>query len=240
MKVLNNVCLAFCLGTVLVALSPRARADQWNKKTVITVNQPLDISGTVLQPGKYVLQLADSVADRHIVRVLNADGTKVEATILAIPYMRTTPASTSRFAYWEMPAGQPLALKSWLYPGDLFGQEFERPPEVAVATPVAQAAPTQPEPQTQPTLVAEAAPPQEPAPAAAPEPAPAPAPAEVAKAEPEQQPAPAPETSAMPEPQPAPASTPLPKTASPYPLVGLAGLLSLGAAVGTRVLKRIA
>ncbi len=65
----------------------------------------------------------------------------------------------------------------------------------------------------------------EPAPAPAPRPRPAPAP--VAKAEPA--PAPAPVAEA-----PAPAPKKLPKTASPFPLIGLAGLLCAGASLCVR------
>ena len=33
----------------------------------------------------------------------------------------------SVFAFWEVPAGQPKALRAWFYPGEEFGQEFAYP-----------------------------------------------------------------------------------------------------------------
>lgn len=92
--------------------------------------------------------------------------------------------------------------------------------------------------------VAEAAPAPEPAPASAPPPAPAPAPApEVVEAAPEPEPAP---VAQAPEPAPAPAPAPaqqvaqaeLPRTASPLPVAGLVGLLSLAAGAGLRRIRR--
>jgi hypothetical protein len=46
-------------------------ADSWDKKTVLTIEEPLLIPGKKLQPGRYVLKLVDSLSDRHIVRILN-------------------------------------------------------------------------------------------------------------------------------------------------------------------------
>lgn len=114
-----------------VAVAPKASADEWNKKTIITVNEPLAIPGMVLQPGKYVMKLADTQADRHIVQVFNEDESKILDTIVAIPNYRLEPTDKTQFGFWEMPSGQPHALKAWFYPGDNFGQEFAYPKEIA-------------------------------------------------------------------------------------------------------------
>lgn len=119
------------LGLMAILLPRVSQGDEWNKKTSLTVNEPVEIPGKVLQPGTYVLRLADSQSNRHIVQVLNQDETKVESTILAIPNYRLEPTGDSQFGYWEMPAGQPRALKAWFYPGDNFGQEFAYPTEMA-------------------------------------------------------------------------------------------------------------
>jgi hypothetical protein len=120
------------------------------------------------------------------------------------------------------------------------------------AAPAAAAAVT-PAPAPEPAAPAEpvaAAPPPAPAPeaevAAAPPPAPAPPPeppvAAAPPVPPAPEPAPAPQTStaqqAPPEPPRQVAQAALPKTASPLPLVGLLGLLSLSAAAGMRALRR--
>jgi hypothetical protein len=127
--------------------------------------------------------------------------------------------------------------------------------EVEVASfrdaPVAAAAAAAPTPASAPEPAAPAEPvaaaPPAPAPeaevAAAPPPAPAPAPEAPVAAAPPPAPAPepAPQTSTAqqaPEPPRQVAQAPLPKTASPLPLVGLIGLLSLSAAAGMRLLRR--
>lgn len=118
----TGIALAFTIG---------ASASPWNKKTNLDVKETILIPGKELPPGKYVMKLADSQSNRHIVQIFNADESKVEATILAIPNWRLKPTGDTAFGYWETPAGVPPALRSWFYPGDNFGQEFAYPKVIA-------------------------------------------------------------------------------------------------------------
>ena len=226
----SAACVAF--GGLALALSVgvfRAQADQWNKKTVLTIDQPIQVTDTYLEPGTYVFKLADSSADRHVVQIFTADERHIINTVMAIPNYRLEPTGNSRFAFWETPPGTARAMRAWFYPGDNFGQEFPYPkqlrPLAALQTP-------------EPALVEPPPPPPAPAPepiTAAPEPAP-PAPTTQAQVE-EPSPAPAapeaPQENAeppAPPPQAAPSPEPseLPTTASPYPTIGLGGLFALG------------
>jgi hypothetical protein len=202
------------VGLLGIAVAPSARADEWNKLTVMTVNEPIQVPNKVLPPGTYVVKLLDSPSDRHIVQIFNKDQTHLETTILAIPNYRIQPTGKTVFTFWETPPGQPKALRAWFYPGDNFGQEFAYPKSAAtqIAAVAHEAVPTTEA--TQPAELPKA---------------------EVTQTQPEPQqeaqntPPPAPEPAAEPAPEPtAPAPQELPKTASPYPLIGLAGILSLG------------
>src|SRR5271170_1502884 len=203
------------VGLLGFALSPSARADEWNKKTIITVDEPIQVPNQVLPPGTYVIKLLDSPSDRHIVQIFNRDENHLFTTILAIPNYRIQPTGKTVFTFWETPPGQPKALRAWFYPGDNFGQEFAYPKSAAVQI---AAVSHQPVPTTEATQPAEL--PQ----------------AEVTQTQPEPQQVaentpPPPPQEAAPAPEPAPAPAPvqeLPKTGSPYPLIGLAGLFSLG------------
>jgi LPXTG-motif cell wall-anchored protein len=248
--------LAF-VAVVSMAGTGIAAADQWDKKTIITTDEVMQLPSMMLQPGTYVIKLADSEANRHVVLFYDKDEKHLITTVLAIPNQRLRVTGKSVFAFWEVPAGQPKALRAWFYPGDNFGQEFAyRPQEAAKITasnsganvpiddrPAAAAAPT--------TTAANEPAPAQAAPSAAAEPAPAPAaPTEVAAAP--QQPAPAPPAAA---PQPvAPAAaadtssdaqrtsqTPpdsLPKTASNLPWLVLAGFLSIVGALALNLAYR--
>jgi hypothetical protein len=114
------------LGLVLftTALAPFAKASEWNKKTVITTNNPIQIQGKVLGPGRYVMRLLDSPSDRNIVQILDAHETKLEMTVLANSAFRLVPTGDTRFTFYETANGQAQALRTWFYPGDNFGLEF--------------------------------------------------------------------------------------------------------------------
>ncbi len=138
MKNLQNIALAAFAGCIGVALLPSLQADTWDKKTNLTITEPLEVPDcctpdhtVTLQPGEYVIMLVDSLSDRHIVRIFDKDQKHVMTTILAIPNYRLQPTGKTVFQFWEVPAGQPRALRAWFYPGDNFGQEFAYPKQKA-------------------------------------------------------------------------------------------------------------
>jgi hypothetical protein len=128
MQTLRVVVFAVCtvLVTMLFAagLAPGARADQWDRKTIVTFSDSVEIPGQVLPAGTYVFKLADSPSDRHIVQIWNADETQILATTLAIPNTRSERPDKSIFEFEERAGNSPMALKVWFHPGDSTGQEF--------------------------------------------------------------------------------------------------------------------
>ena len=127
-----------CLALMSVMLTPSARADAWNRKTVITFSGPVEIPGVhlqgygVLPAGTYVFKILDSQSDRHIVQIFNKEETMVYATILAIPNYRLKATSKTVMTFRERPAGQPEALRAWFYPGRNWGEEFVYPKSRAI------------------------------------------------------------------------------------------------------------
>ncbi len=136
--------LASCVGLFSAVFAPTLKADQWNKRTILTVNEPIQIPNKTLQPGKYVMKLMDSPSNRHIVQIFDEGEQHLITTVLAIPNYRLQPTGKTQFGFWETPAGQPKALRSWFYPGDNFGQEFAYPKNEAmqIASTGNQAVPT--------------------------------------------------------------------------------------------------
>src|SRR5262245_45349849 len=240
MKTLKAIIVVCCMAVIGVGITGYLNADTWNKKTIITINEPLQIPGAVLTPGKYVFKLADSSSNRHIVQVFNEDETHIINTILAIPNERLQPTGKSEFGFWEVPAGSTPALRAWFYPGDNMGQEFAYPKQEAMklsAVVKEQVPSVSEEEYSTATQVA-----QEPAATPAPEPqakaTPAPEPA-VAQSVPPPEPVPTPRAE-TPQPQRSvEVTTPrLPATASPVPLIGLLGFLFTGFGTLVRELRR--
>ncbi len=129
MKIASS--LLMCLGLFAAACLPTARADEWNKKTNVTFSQPIEIPGKVLPAGTYTFKLLDSKSNRDIVEIYNADETKLEATLLAVPDYRLQPKGDTVLKFDERAAGSPEALQAWFYPGDNFGMEFVYPKQRA-------------------------------------------------------------------------------------------------------------
>jgi len=123
-KTLLSLFAVTLLGATVL---PSARADTWNKKTVVTFSQAVEVPGKILPAGTYTFQLLDSLSDRHIVQIFNADGSQIIATILAINNYRLEPTGETVMKFGERPGDSPEALRAWFYPGDNFGQEFVYP-----------------------------------------------------------------------------------------------------------------
>ena len=112
------------LGLMLmVVFGPNLLADDFDQKTVFSINQPVSIPGHVVLPaGSYVIKRLDTV--NPVVQILNASETKVYATLLPISDVVLNPPDKPFFTFQEMPEGNPPALKAWYYPGRQTEYEF--------------------------------------------------------------------------------------------------------------------
>jgi hypothetical protein len=108
-------------------LGCRAKADTWDKKTVVTFSDSVEIPGQVLPAGTYVFKLANSISDRHIVQIWNEDETQLLATLLTAPDYRLNPPDKTIFEFDERPGDSPMAIHTWFYPGENMGQQFLYP-----------------------------------------------------------------------------------------------------------------
>jgi len=120
--------LGLGISVAALMMAPPALARQTvSNKTVLTFSQPVEIPGRILPAGTYTFKLLDSMSDRHIVQIFNADGSEIITTVMAIPDYRLEATDQTVIKFREMPAGQPEALRAWFYPGNLTGQEFVYP-----------------------------------------------------------------------------------------------------------------
>jgi len=112
-----------------------ASADEYSKKTVVTINEPVIVAGVeqvTLQPGVYVIKLLNHSSNRNIVLFYNEDQNKLFATAMAINNYRLFPTEKTVLRFWETPGGNPPALRAWFPAGERWGQEFVFPKVVAL------------------------------------------------------------------------------------------------------------
>jgi len=119
----SMICLMLLGGTYFV---PKVRADESDKKTIVTINGPIQVPGKVLPAGTYVFKLLDP-NDLTLVAIFKDDESHFITTVQGIPGFRTETPDKAILQLEERPSGQPEALKAWFYPGDNSGVEFVYP-----------------------------------------------------------------------------------------------------------------
>jgi len=223
MRLFKVLATALCMVTAcMLSVSP-AKADEWNKKTKVTFNEPVEVPGVgaqILPAGTYVFKLYDSQSNRNIVQIFSEDEKHLYTTTIAINNYRLKSTDKTVMRFRERGEGQPEAIRAWFYPGDNFGQQFVYPrlramelakitDEPVLATPIEFAS----------------------------------VPVEALKTAPVEAVTPAGQVVEItqvvqPEPVEMAAAKSLPKTGSLLPLLALAGLLSLGAGFAARTMSK--
>ena len=132
MKRLSFLPIGALVLFAVAALSPVLKADDYNRKTVISISQPLEVPGVVLPPGTYVMKLFNSSSNRHIVQFMNEDQNHQLALTFAASAERIRPTDKTVLTMYEGSHDAPPALRTWYYPGDTVGQEFLYPHRQAV------------------------------------------------------------------------------------------------------------
>jgi Protein of unknown function (DUF2911) len=124
MNIRSSISLIACFILTCTLFLPVAWADNWNETTKITFTEPVEIPGHVLPAGTYLFVLANNQSDRNIVRIFNADRSKLYANLLTIPTDRRNATNRTQIEFVVRQHRTPEALLKWYYPGRLTGHEF--------------------------------------------------------------------------------------------------------------------
>lgn len=124
MKRINPLSIAAPMALLLLAAAPKMFSDDHDKKTDVTITEPVQVPGAVLQPGKYMFILLNSSSDRHIIEIKSEDGKKLYSMSFATAASRVVRTGDVVLTFYEMPEGAPPAVRQWFWPGDYEGQEF--------------------------------------------------------------------------------------------------------------------
>jgi Protein of unknown function (DUF2911) len=126
MRKLSIVPPALAVLLLTLSLSPGVKADDWNKKTVVTFDQDVEIPGQVLPAGTYVFKLFPGNSERFIVQVWSEGESQLLATLMTVgdtypnesgkPYFVLDMTGTNE--------GYPPAVVSWFFAGSNEGRDF--------------------------------------------------------------------------------------------------------------------
>jgi LPXTG-motif cell wall-anchored protein len=223
MKYLKSLSSLFLFALISAALPSGAQADDnVQRRSRLTITEPTEIPGTVLQPGTYLVKVMDFQDEKLIVQFVNENDTKVIATVLAMRDRRVLPDDgQTGFTYYQRTPGGLNALKSWYYAGDYWGEVFVYPRSKAVVIAKATSEEVVATPaESAPTLKSEVV---------------------VIKPDETLQPIPQPAVKASEPTTKVAESLParLPETGSSLPLIALAGFVALGCAAGLHLMRYV-
>jgi hypothetical protein len=97
--------------------------DARDQDTIVIVNEPITIQGTLLQPGEYLFSLMVWTANRNVVRIFDQNRHLV-TTKMTWPIFRLGNSNQSQFTFYESSPEQPPALRTWFSPGYNYGFRF--------------------------------------------------------------------------------------------------------------------
>jgi hypothetical protein len=127
-KQLRGVVLASVVALVCCFGASTARADDWNRRTILTIDQPMMVPGATLAPGTYTFILGNPETSRDHVYVLRQDGTPV-ASARVTHWQRGNEQSDLAIAVALNENGAMPVMKGWFFPGLMDGYEFVYPAE---------------------------------------------------------------------------------------------------------------
>jgi hypothetical protein len=260
MKRFTSIAAAvFTAAFLTAATTASAQDSNINQRTFLTFSGPVQMPGVTLPAGKYVFRLADT-ALHNVMQVFDGEEKHIIGQWFFVPANRTTEEQSQAngkpvVMFREMPEGITPAVHFFFYPTDLTGKEFIYPKDQALKIAAAthesvlatdtdinkggEAHVFRVEPNGTEAQASNSAEPAAPT---------APSTASLnSQADVNNSPASGPPAYAAP-PKPtgtsgqteAPrqqASAELPKTASPFPLIALFGLLALAAGFGLRLAR---
>lgn len=224
MKILKVALVVLTIFVLAGMIAVPAQAQRFDKDTKVTFSHPVEVPGKILAAGSYRFRVHPLSTARNVVQIWNEDGTQLITTVMCIYDYRLEPAGETVMEFHERPAGKPVALRAWFYPGYQFGHEFVYPKTRAVELAketheIVPAETVEPTEQTYATVPLVAVTPE-------------------SKEVPVEQAIETTPSREVAQVIPPPAEKELPKTASATPLIALFGLAAMGLAIGLRLVAR--
>src|SRR5215472_12273815 len=97
--------VALPCAVLLCAAGPAMLGDENDKKTDITIANPIEVPGAVLQPGTYMFKLVNSSSNRHIVEISSEDGKQVFAVVFTAAARRIERTGKPVMTFYESAGG---------------------------------------------------------------------------------------------------------------------------------------
>jgi hypothetical protein len=117
--------LVWCLGT------STATADDYNRRTILTIDHSMVIPSATLAPGTYTFILGNPESSRDVVYILREDGTPVTSAHVTRVSRNNESRDLALFVALNENGAMPM-MRGWFYPGDRDGYQFVYPTDQAL------------------------------------------------------------------------------------------------------------
>lgn len=115
-----------------LATTSSAQSRPSDRRTYFTFSGPVELPGQVLPAGKYVFRIPGADTAKRVVEVASGDGMKSFGVFHTMPSARVNPVEKPEIRFIETAAGQPPAVRTWWFAGEIDGREFVHPKARAV------------------------------------------------------------------------------------------------------------
>ena len=112
----NSVPVWVCVLAQCSALVAPVFANDPVHKTLFSTNEPLEVPGMMLEPGRYTLKLIEQEAQRNVLQVFDtvqlwsSDETRLISTVLTMPNYDLPTTDQTVFSFFERGPKQAKAL----------------------------------------------------------------------------------------------------------------------------------
>ena len=133
MKRVTAIATAVFLMLLVAFTVSNVKAQDFNssEKTFLTFSGPVELPGMTLPAGTYTFRLADTPM-RNVVQVLSQDEKKVHGQFLFVQAKRLDATGDTVVTFRETAEGTAPAVHYWYYPGETIGKEFIYPKDQAL------------------------------------------------------------------------------------------------------------
>ena len=122
--VVKPLAVVSCAALLVLAWPSRAGADEFDKATYFTFDEPVALPGVTLPAGTYLFRLADPDGSSSVIDVYDETGRTCYGVFLTIPEQESHASDQPSIQFAEQPGRAPEAIAAWFYPGDQTGWKF--------------------------------------------------------------------------------------------------------------------
>ena len=112
------------LGLLAGFFANPLKADDFNKETIVRINNPMKVGDVVLPPGKYDFQLALTQTNMNVVYIRDARNFHLVATVIGNAAYRIAAHGKPAWTFYPSVPGNVAALKTWYFAGETDGIQF--------------------------------------------------------------------------------------------------------------------